>query len=103
MELLVLDHQSRLLLRLIQLLKLKKFQVRSGLCAGETSEAISFATLNTDGTTSYSWTNDNTTIGLSASGAEIFLPLPFLIHLIMQLFQILQLLQLTQITELGQM
>ena len=39
------------------------------LCAGETSEAISFATLNTDGVTSYSWTNDNTTIGLSASGS----------------------------------
>ena len=39
------------------------------LCAGETSEAISFATLNTDGITSYSWTNDNTTIGLAASGS----------------------------------
>ena len=39
------------------------------LCAGETSEAISFATLNTDGVTSYSWTNDNTTIGLAASGS----------------------------------
>ena len=38
------------------------------LCAGETSEAISFATLNTDGVTSvFNWTNDNTTIGLSAS------------------------------------
>jgi len=39
------------------------------LCAGETSEAISFATLNTDGVTSYSWTNDNTIIGLAASGS----------------------------------
>ena len=39
------------------------------LCAGETSEAISFTTLNTDGVTSYSWTNDNTTIGLAASGS----------------------------------
>jgi len=38
------------------------------LCSGETSQAISFGTLNTDGVTSYSWTNDNTTIGLAASG-----------------------------------
>jgi len=38
------------------------------LCNGESTDAISFTTTNTDGTTSYSWTNDNTTIGLPTGG-----------------------------------
>ena len=38
------------------------------LCNQEISEAVSFSTVNTDGVTSYSWTNDNTTTGLAASG-----------------------------------
>jgi len=38
------------------------------LCSGDTSEAVSFSTVNTDGVTTYSWTNDNTTTGLAASG-----------------------------------
>ena len=38
------------------------------LCSGDTSEAVSFNTVNTDGVTTYSWTNDNTTTGLAASG-----------------------------------
>ncbi len=38
------------------------------LCSGDTSEAVSFGTVNTDGVTTYSWTNDNTTTGLAASG-----------------------------------
>ena len=40
------------------------------LCNQEISEAVSFSTVNTDGVTSYSWTNDNTTTGLAASGSE---------------------------------
>ena len=39
------------------------------LCNQEISEAVSFSTVNTDGVTSYSWTNDNTTTGLAASGS----------------------------------
>ena len=38
------------------------------LCNGETTEIISFDTINTDGVSSYSWTNDNTDIGLASSG-----------------------------------
>ena len=38
------------------------------LCSGDTSEAVSFSTLNTDGVITYSWTNDNTNTGLAASG-----------------------------------
>ena len=38
------------------------------LCEGETTDAIEFTTTNTDGTTVFNWTNDNTTIGLAASG-----------------------------------
>jgi Concanavalin A-like lectin/glucanases superfamily/Secretion system C-terminal sorting domain/Bacterial Ig-like domain (group 2)/PKD-like domain/Ig-like domain CHU_C associated len=37
-------------------------------CNGATTAAINFATTNTVGTTTYSWTNDNTAIGLDASG-----------------------------------
>ena len=38
------------------------------LCNNEDSEIITFTTSNTDGTTTYNWTNDNPSIGLAASG-----------------------------------
>ena len=38
------------------------------LCGGESTDDIVFATTNTDGTTTYEWTNDNTDIGLAANG-----------------------------------
>ena len=38
------------------------------LCEGEELETIIFSTLNTGGTTTYEWTNDNTDIGLAANG-----------------------------------
>ena len=38
------------------------------ICAGEEIEDINFSTLNTGGTTTYAWTNDNPAIGLAASG-----------------------------------
>ena len=38
------------------------------LCNGEFTPVYTFETLNTDGLTSYEWTNDNTEIGLSDSG-----------------------------------
>ncbi|WP_418263734.1 immunoglobulin domain-containing protein [Flavobacterium faecale] len=38
------------------------------VCNGSSSTLVSFATNNTGGTTTYSWTNDNTSIGLAASG-----------------------------------
>ncbi|WP_243349007.1 PKD-like domain-containing protein [Parabacteroides sp. FAFU027] len=38
------------------------------VCSGETAQ-VSFATTNTGGTTTYSWSNDNPQIGLSASGS----------------------------------
>ncbi len=38
------------------------------VCNGTSIPTITFATLNTSGTTSYTWTNSNTAIGLSASG-----------------------------------
>ena len=38
------------------------------LCNGATSTAITFATANTGGTTTYTWTNDLTTIGLAGAG-----------------------------------
>ena len=37
-------------------------------CPGATIEAITFTTDNTLGVTTYAWTNDNTAIGLAASG-----------------------------------
>jgi gliding motility-associated-like protein len=42
--------------------------VSQELCAGESTEAIVFETTNTDGTTTYTWTNDNPAIGLAVSG-----------------------------------
>ena len=42
--------------------------VSQELCAGDSTEAIEFETTNTDGTTTYAWTNDNPAIGLAASG-----------------------------------
>ncbi len=38
------------------------------LCAGSPSGAINFTTANSPGTTTYSWDNDNNTIGLGDSG-----------------------------------
>ena len=38
------------------------------LCEGESTDAIEFITTNTDGITIFTWTNDNTTTGLSSSG-----------------------------------
>ncbi len=38
------------------------------LCNGSTTNAITFSTVCTGGTTSYSWTNDNTGTGLRAQG-----------------------------------
>ena len=38
------------------------------ICAGEEIEDINFSTLNTGGTTTYAWTNDNPAIGLDGSG-----------------------------------
>lgn len=35
---------------------------------------LDFTTDRTDGTTTYSWTNDNTSIGLAASGSDAFVP-----------------------------
>ena len=40
------------------------------LCVGESTEEIEFTTINTDGTTTYAWTNDNPLIGLAASGPD---------------------------------
>ena len=40
------------------------------LCEGELVSNIDFDTLNTGGTTTYDWTNDNVTIGLSASSGS---------------------------------
>ncbi|MBV5336658.1 MAG: hypothetical protein J0653_01210, partial [Deltaproteobacteria bacterium] len=38
------------------------------LCNGESSVAVTFSTSRTDGTTTYSWTNNKPSIGLSAVG-----------------------------------
>jgi len=38
------------------------------LCNNEESSIITFTTSSTDGNTTYNWTNDNTSIGLGASG-----------------------------------
>ena len=38
------------------------------LCNNEISSIIEFTTPNTDGNTTYTWTNDNTSIGLSSTG-----------------------------------
>ena len=40
------------------------------LCVGDTTDEIVFTTTNTDGTTTYAWTNDNPAIGLAVSGPE---------------------------------
>ena len=45
------------------------------LCVGELTNDILFTTTNTDGTTTYAWTNDNTAIGLAASGTGDILSL----------------------------
>ena len=38
------------------------------ICPGESTDEIIFTTTNTDGTTTYAWTSDNTEFGLDASG-----------------------------------
>ena len=38
------------------------------LCNNESTDAINFSTENSGGTTTYAWTNNNTNIGLGASG-----------------------------------
>jgi len=38
------------------------------LCSGDQSAEVIFTTVNTEGTTTYTWTNDNTSIGLSSGG-----------------------------------
>ena len=43
------------------------------LCSGDQSLSIDFSTINTQGTTTYTWTNDNSSIGLS-SGATGNIP-----------------------------
>ena len=42
--------------------------VNQELCSGDQSAEVIFATVNTEGTTTYTWTNDNTSIGLSSGG-----------------------------------
>ena len=44
------------------------------LCAGNLSTEINFTSLNTLGATTYTWTNDNTSTGLGASGTGSILP-----------------------------
>ena len=39
------------------------------VCNGDSFTTITFSTSNTSGTTTYSWTNDNTSIGLAATGS----------------------------------
>ncbi|MDC0092515.1 hypothetical protein OAI30_00005, partial [bacterium] len=43
--------------------------VSETLCDGDSTTPITFTTSNTSGTTTYSWTNDNTSIGLAAAGS----------------------------------
>jgi gliding motility-associated-like protein len=44
------------------------------ICNGSTTTAIVFSTTNTTGTTTYSWTNDNTSIGLGSTGNGTITP-----------------------------
>ena len=44
------------------------------ICNGRLFPTTNFSTLNTGGTTTYSWTNTNTTIGLAASGTGSSIP-----------------------------
>lgn len=43
-------------------------------CNGDTSALIEFSTVNVDGTTTYEWTNNNSTIGLASSGTGTIAP-----------------------------
>ncbi len=38
------------------------------VCNGDNTTTVTFATINTGGVTTYTWTNDQPTIGLAASG-----------------------------------
>ena len=42
--------------------------VDQALCNGSATAAVTFATINTGGVTTYAWSNSNTAIGLAASG-----------------------------------
>ena len=44
--------------------------VSQEICPGESTDEIVFTTTNTDGTTTYAWTNDNPLIGLAESGPD---------------------------------
>lgn len=44
------------------------------LCSGATTTAVNFTSVNTVGTTTYSWTNSNTNIGIPASGSGTVFP-----------------------------
>ena len=44
------------------------------LCNGSLTTAVTFATINTIGTTTYTWTNNATSIGLAANGSGDILP-----------------------------
>ena len=44
------------------------------LCNGFGTTTVTFATINSGGTTTYTWTNDNTDIGLAASGSGPEIP-----------------------------
>jgi len=43
-------------------------------CNGDTSALIEFSTVNVDGSTTYEWTNNNSTIGLASSGTGTIAP-----------------------------
>jgi len=43
-------------------------------CNGDTSAIIEFSTVNVDGSTTYEWTNNNSTIGLASSGTGNIAP-----------------------------
>ena len=44
------------------------------VCVDEAVPQLNFSTDRTDGTTTYTWANDNTSIGLAASGSDAFVP-----------------------------
>jgi gliding motility-associated-like protein len=48
--------------------------VSQSYCYGSLTETIEFTTINALGTTTYSWTNNNTTIGLGAAGVGAIPP-----------------------------
>ena len=80
------------------------------LCNNESTDAINFSTENSGGTTTYTWTNNNTAINLAASGTgnipSLLQPLGPLLkrlqlllhqHLLMMVFRVKDLLRLLQL------